>query len=31
MGDVRYSIMTFDENIMSDELFGMAEEIIKAR
>ena len=31
MGDVHYCIMTFDENITSDELFGMAEEIIKAR
>ena len=31
MADVHYCIMTFDENITSDELFGMAEEIIKAR
>ena len=29
--DVHYCIMTFDENITPDELFGMAEEIIKAR
>ena len=29
--NVHYCIMTFDENITSDELFGMAEEIIKAR
>ncbi len=31
VADVHYCIMTFDENITSDELFGMAEEIIKAR
>lgn len=30
-GDVHYCIMTFDENITSDELFGMAEEIIKSK
>lgn len=30
MEDVHYCIMTFDENITSDELFGMAEEIIKS-
>ena len=31
MGDVHYCIMTFDENITSNELFGMAEEIIKSK